>query len=236
MDAIYLLRKRETPGVSKEAGRYIGITSQPVEDRVYDHLLEARKGSRTHKSNWLRSIDEDVEVEVIEWCLPMHREEREKYWIALFRAYGCKLTNATDGGEGSAGLNHSPEAREKISAALTGRKRSPEIREKISAALTGKKHSLERREKVSKSKTGVRKSLEACAAAAAGRRGIKHAGSSSQFYGVYFDSRAGKWHARIRVNKIDVHIGRFLKEEDAARAVDAYIRENNLPTRLLNFP
>lgn len=104
VDPIYVLRKRNTGATSSEAGRYIGVTAELPETRLKQHLDEAYyKKRQNHRLNWLRSLEEDPVVEVIEWVLPMHREEREKYWIALFRDYGHRLVNGTDGGKGASG-------------------------------------------------------------------------------------------------------------------------------------
>lgn len=46
--------------------------------------------------------------------------EAESYWIGHFRARGCRLTNSTDGGQGTLGHRHSDEARAKMSAAKKG--------------------------------------------------------------------------------------------------------------------
>lgn len=60
------------------------------------------------------------------------------YWIALAREYGCRLVNATDGGEGMKNLTD--EARAKHRAAVRGRQVSTETRAKISLSLQGRKH------------------------------------------------------------------------------------------------
>jgi hypothetical protein len=50
---------------------------------------------------------------------------REHWWIAHYRAAGCPLTNATDGGEGAVGYRHTDEARRQMAAMATGKKRGP---------------------------------------------------------------------------------------------------------------
>jgi len=57
-------------------------------------------------------------------------------------------------------------------------------------------------------------------------RGLR---KTSRFRGVYWNTAAGKWRARIWVNGKSVHLGNFLSELDAARAFDEYaIREGRL--------
>jgi len=53
-------------------------------------------------------------------------------------------------------------------------------------------------------------------------------GKTSIYKGVHYDKARNKWTARIEVNKIVKHIGRFNTEEEAGLARDAYILEHNL--------
>ena len=48
----------------------------------------------------------------------------------------------------------------------------------------------------------------------------KSTGGASQFKGVTFDKRWGKWHAKIKYNGKRTYLGGFANEEDAARAYD----------------
>jgi DNA invertase Pin-like site-specific DNA recombinase len=61
------------------------------------------------------------------------------------REAGVRLTNLTDGGEGTLGYTASDDTRAKISASQRGRTHSPEHVAKQAAALRGKRHSAERR-------------------------------------------------------------------------------------------
>lgn len=190
VDPIYVLRKRAAGAASSEAGRYIGVTSVLPEQRLKRHLAEARNSRKSnHRLHWLRALEAPPDIEVIEWVLPMHRVEREKYWIALFRDYGHKLVNGTDGGEGTLGIVRSFETRAKLSAAM-------------SAARTGKK-------------------LQ---------------NSSSDFHGVSWNKDSNYWEAGLTLRGRREFLGNFSQEEDAAHAVDTYVRANKLSPKLLNFP
>jgi hypothetical protein len=64
----------------------------------------------------------------------------EKYWISYFLNIGCRLTNLTEGGEGTIGYHHTQESRKKMSVARGGRnfragiRHTPETIEKLRAA------------------------------------------------------------------------------------------------------
>jgi hypothetical protein len=49
----------------------------------------------------------------------------------------------------------------------------------------------------------------------------KSVGKTSKYRGVFFNTQAGKWHARITVADRPIHCGYFSIEEDAAKAYDA---------------
>lgn len=126
--------------------RYIGWTMN-MRRRLREHVHEAKKhpGS-SHRTNWLVSLlrvglQPDMVVLVDDaagnWA------SVERFWIAFFRALGCRLTNGTDGGEGACGLKLSPEARAKMSKSHRGLKQSPEHIANRAAALRGRKQSPE---------------------------------------------------------------------------------------------
>jgi group I intron endonuclease len=143
---IYLLRQ---PG--DLAIRYIGKSAKPKK-RLWEHITEARSGEKCHRSNWLRKLlaaGERPILEIIEQATVETWTEREQYWIAFYRAEGCRLVNATDGGEGTLGLVPSEEHRARISEANRGRSHSPETRAKMGAAHKGKIVSAETRAKIS---------------------------------------------------------------------------------------
>lgn len=130
--------------------RYVGKTSRPLEARVKQHLYAAVTEEKTHKAAWLRQLlasglkPEAEVLEVHETAAAL--DEAERHFIAYFRGIGCRLTNATDGGEGLA--NPSPETRQKMSRVHRGKVISPRHRERVSAAHRGKRLSQEHRAKL----------------------------------------------------------------------------------------
>jgi hypothetical protein len=59
---------------------------------------------------------------------------QERFLIASLRLF-CRLCNITDGGEGSAGLKHSDEAKARMSAKRKGKPLAAEHRENVAAAM-----------------------------------------------------------------------------------------------------
>lgn len=131
--------------------RYVGKTERTLQRRKTQHLYQARHNSpQTHKVAWLRTLLEsgvEPEMVILERVSTQETlDAAECRWIKELREQGCRLTNATDGGEGV--RNPSPEARAKMSAAskakpsrpspMKGRTHTPEARAKISAAHKGR--------------------------------------------------------------------------------------------------
>lgn len=124
--------------------RNIGKTEQELCMRLCQHWSEARASEENnHRHNWLRTLDQRPGIVLIEEFEFQEQEEweaREKYWIAIARDYGHRLTNSTDGGQGGGtrtGQKSSPEHCAAISAALTGEPKSPEHRKNLSETKKG---------------------------------------------------------------------------------------------------
>ena len=101
--------------------RYVGVTRGSVKKRFQNHITESRRGVKTYKCNWVRSllaigllpILEEIDIGASErsW------DNSEISWIRHFRDKGCPLTNTTDGGDGTPGHVVSQETRMKIGEA-----------------------------------------------------------------------------------------------------------------------
>lgn len=126
-----------------EEVRYVGQSKDAVE-RLRGHLGRARDGVNTHLYCWLRKIGkpglrilEEVQTRPL-------ADERERHWIAWFRAQGMNLTNIAPGGTG--GYEHSEHTKQKISAAKKGIPLLP---------LRGVPLSIEHRQKLADRKRGA---------------------------------------------------------------------------------
>lgn len=136
---IYILIDPETNQV-----RYIGKTKS-LKRRYNQHISECSK-LKSHKNNWLLSLkNKNLRPEMVvidetdknDWIF------LEQWYIQLYRSWGYRLTNLTDGGEGVYGHVHSEQTRNKISQGNKGKKVSDETKKKISEAFKGKKLSEE---------------------------------------------------------------------------------------------
>jgi hypothetical protein len=131
--------------------RYVGQSCKGMK-RPQVHKLENALRWNTHKINWIKQLKSlGLEYGIVfieEVASPDDLNAREIWWIAFARAWGCRLTNATDGGEGVRGLRFSEAALAKMSAAQTGRKHSEETKAKIAAGNLGKVVSEATKEKL----------------------------------------------------------------------------------------
>ncbi len=130
--------------------RYIGKSSAGMK-RPLMHKRESRRGNPTHKKRWIKQLlSAGLSYRIVvlgSFETGDGLSEKEQWAIAWARSVGCRLTNATDGGEGVAGLVHSPEARAKMRAAQSNR--TMEHRRAIGDGNRGKKATVEQRQKLS---------------------------------------------------------------------------------------
>jgi hypothetical protein len=64
----------------------------------------------------------------------------------------------------------------------------------------------------------------------------KKKGCSSQYKGVCFHRRRGKWASRIKIHGKSIFLGNFDREEDAARVYDEAAKQYHGAFARLNFP
>jgi hypothetical protein len=135
-------------------------------NRLTDHIRGARNGvDRTYKGRWIRGLlaqGAAPTFRVLMTCAGGRHVlgDAERQVIALFRSVGANLTNLTDGGEGTLGHKHSPEAIRKSADARRGRKMSDEFCDTNRRAHLGQVFTPEHRQKISAAGKGRPKSAE----------------------------------------------------------------------------
>lgn len=141
--------------------RYFGQTCQRLRVRFTSHL---NSKLNTHVSNWIRKLLQNGNQPLCELLMSgltkEEADEEEKALIKWGRLKRLRLTNTSDGGEGTVGVSISPENRAATRERMTGRKQSPETIEKKRRAMVGRTFSPEHRQKISQALTGKRKSSE----------------------------------------------------------------------------
>ena len=136
--------------------RYVGQTSNPKK-RYSGHI---NRKDHTKKSCWIMSLKnknllpvmdiiDEVGDDWIFW---------EKHYISLYKSWGFRLTNLTDGGDGTYGYIQvvSEETRQKLRIANIGKKMSPEAIEKTAQANRGRKVTDEVRKVISDKLKGIK--------------------------------------------------------------------------------
>lgn len=154
--------------------RYVGKTKQSLQERLQGHLDGARKGEKTHKGDWIRSMlcRGFIPTITLIGIYEGDGNKEEIAWIKYFREGGVDLVNGTDGGDGIS--NPSEGVREKISKTLKERYADPQERKRLSeshknslAAMdhvrqlsilnVGRKFTQEQRERVATAHRGIRR-------------------------------------------------------------------------------
>lgn len=141
---------------------YVGCTSHSIENRFKKHVKDALRGEtkNTHKNNTIRKYIDNIGYRLID-VAPTFKEmlKLEIGWIAAYKEAGFKLTNMTDGGEGSLGRKHTEASKRLISIRTKAAMAKPETRKKFldnfpdfsgeNNPMYGRKHSKDTRNKLS---------------------------------------------------------------------------------------
>ena len=105
--------------------------------RPRGHKREALGNGKTHSACWIRQLLElglMYQIVVLELTTEAVLNEREIWWIAFARAWGCPLTNLTNGGDGNNGWVPTTEVRNRISATLNSSEKNAQFRAILRAA------------------------------------------------------------------------------------------------------
>ena len=89
--------------------RYVGQTTKPVTVRLAGHVAGSRT-SQTRLAGWIRTLDQDPVITVLEEVDTPDLYERERYWIREWARRGADLLNMSPGGtSGSRGYRWTDE-------------------------------------------------------------------------------------------------------------------------------
>ena len=120
--------------------RYIGKTVN-LKRRLKGHLDEAKElnSKITYKVSWIRSLLKQGIVPVLNIIDEVKENEWEfweKHYISLYRSWGFKLTNGTEGGDGNMcwQKHHKEETKRKISEAHKGKHKTKEHKKNLGLA------------------------------------------------------------------------------------------------------
>ena len=128
------------------------------------------------------------------------------------------------------GTHHSEETKKKMSDMRKGVPKTEEHKRKIGDKSRGRKHTEESKNKISENHMDVSGNNNP-------NFGIKKSNSSSEYFGITKTTDKNKYiyyRTRIVDNGIQIDLGNFKNEIDAAKAWDKYVIEHNLPNPL-NF-
>lgn len=215
------------------------------------------------QKSYLKYGAEKFEYFILEYCLSSDLNKKEEYYISKYNTKAPNGYNLTNGGDGTVGYKWSDEQIAKKSGEnhpLFGIGHSEEAKKKMKEnhadfskenhPFWGKKHSEEAKKKMSEARTGKYsgknsplygkpKSKEQREKIRLSKIGSKSKNATSLFYGVRKVIRGKNknifWRSQLRVSGKMIHIGNFKLEEDAARAYNKFVIDNNLPNPLNLF-
>lgn len=157
---------------------YVGKTVATPHERFRDHRCRARRYPKRKLSKAIAGCGvANVRIYSIE-VVPPDADwiAREVFWIEHVRAINPDCANVGRGGEGPAGMVHTPESRAKMSAIHSNR--SAEWCNRISVGRSGIKASKEACRKMSETRKGRKLSAEHIAKVVAYHRGAKRSPES----------------------------------------------------------
>jgi hypothetical protein len=147
--------------------RYVGKTKRTLRSRLQSHVRDSHKLPQgktiRYVHRWLLLLErQNLSPEI--WQLADVGDtdgcEAEKIWIQFFRDTGARLTNLTDGGDGTLGYKFDLGVVEQIAAKNRAHWKRPEYRAQQVAHMTGAKLSDETKQKMSEAHKGQKRSAE----------------------------------------------------------------------------
>jgi hypothetical protein len=119
--------------------RYVGKTSRSIKARYYQHICVSSDSS--YRANWIKSLNKvnlKPIIKELDVC-ESDGNDLERYWISQFKAWGFRLVNLTDGGEGVSGYKRDAEFSARMSNVHKGKEVSDITRDKIRESILGSK-------------------------------------------------------------------------------------------------
>ena len=130
--------------------RYVGQTCQKLNDRLKKHK-NPKYNTKSYKLNWVKSLlKEGLEPIIILINCNLSKveaDELERHYIKIYKENGVRLTNMTDGGEGTFGFKHSDKTK-KLLSDIRKINNTQENKDKISIALKEKRKDLSEKDKL----------------------------------------------------------------------------------------
>ena len=87
--------------------RYLGYTGKPIAKRLQGHLYTS-KSKKTYKDKWIQSEvnkGNKIIIDAVDYtCSPDEVKQKEIDYIKYYKSLGYRLTNGTDGADGTLGL------------------------------------------------------------------------------------------------------------------------------------
>lgn len=152
--------------------RYIGKSVSGLYRPTYHSKPYSYNGQlkNTYLYRWIRKLiknNSKPEIVVLDSCSNKQDLAELEVWnISYWKGLGCRLTNATKGGEGAAGRIVSKATRNKIRKANLGKKASKETIKKLReshlgqvGSMKGKTHSEATKLKISQKQASKRKPI-----------------------------------------------------------------------------
>lgn len=213
--------------------KYVGKSKSPV-DRFSAHILEAKKGIKSYKNNWIKGL---LNYDFLPLLIILDETDEEKanllekYWIKKSKEEGCTLVNMTDGGDGGPtfqGRKHTKETIEKMSAVKvghigwnkglkgyklpegTGLKISQKLKGKVSA-FKGRKHSEETKQRISNSLKGKIESNETKKKKSESHKGKSLSVDTKKKIGLAHKNKTVSLETRKKIS--DYNKGKIISEE-----------------------
>jgi hypothetical protein len=130
---LYTLKDPETSDI-----RYVGYSKRP-KSRLWEHIRDAKKGVKTHKSYWISNLLSKSLKPILDIVLEKESQDEiateEILLISRLRFENVSLTNQTDGGDGQRG--NKLKDNHPILSWNKGRKMSDESKLKLSESRKG---------------------------------------------------------------------------------------------------